>query len=270
MAKVAAEQDAVATLVGANRRELSRLLGALQLFGRDPPPALLVNPADAEDAVRGAILIRAIAPELENRAQQLSLEARGLTSLRREVAAAEGELFAAESALEDRAGRLEGVASDADSLIPPGARERGTAALRGPPPSRLLYPAKGEIVSGFGGSLAGGGRSRGLAIRTAPSATVESPAPGLVDYAGPLQGWGQVVILGAAGGYHMVFSGLGRVLVVPGQRLATGETLGVMPGAPIIRPQLYFELRRGGAPIDPSPLMTGDLARAPLLRRKLL
>ena len=38
---------------------------------------------------------------------------------------------------------------------------------------------------------------RGLAYRPAPGAQVKSPAAAVVAYAGPLNGWGQVVILRA-------------------------------------------------------------------------
>ena len=54
--------------LGGDQAQLARLLGALELFRRDPPPALFVKPTDVRDAVRAAILIRAITPELEKRA----------------------------------------------------------------------------------------------------------------------------------------------------------------------------------------------------------
>jgi septal ring factor EnvC (AmiA/AmiB activator) len=57
--------------IGANRARLARLLSALELLRRDPPPALFVNPGDVRDAVRAAILIRAITPVLEQRAATL-------------------------------------------------------------------------------------------------------------------------------------------------------------------------------------------------------
>jgi septal ring factor EnvC (AmiA/AmiB activator) len=270
LAVLSARQQAVAAQAGANRSQLSRLLGALQLFGRDPPPALLVSPADVVDAVRGEILIGAIAPQLQARALRLSLAVRDLARVRRQVATAEGELFAAESGLADRTNRLEGVASEAESLIPPAARAATAAVQRGPAPTSLLAPVAGEIVSPFGARLAGGGRARGVALRTGLGAPVLSPAAGLVDYAGPLEGWGQVVILGVGGGYHVVLSGLGQLAATSGQKVALGERVGVMPTSGRDRPQLYFELRLGEAPIDPSPLMEQTRAKTPRLKQKLL
>jgi hypothetical protein len=54
---------------GMNLHRLSRLLSVLEQLKRDPPPALLVSPQDAKDAVRAAILVKAMTPELQGRAQ---------------------------------------------------------------------------------------------------------------------------------------------------------------------------------------------------------
>src|SRR6185312_11575625 len=69
--QLTAKEDALAAKLGADRNALARLLGALEMFSRDPPPPLLVSPADAKDAVRAMILAKAIAPELEARARTL-------------------------------------------------------------------------------------------------------------------------------------------------------------------------------------------------------
>ena len=61
-------ESALVGELGRDRGQLARLLSALQLFRRDPPPALLVSPNDARDAVRAAILIRAMTPEQIGRA----------------------------------------------------------------------------------------------------------------------------------------------------------------------------------------------------------
>jgi septal ring factor EnvC (AmiA/AmiB activator) len=238
------QEDALESALGASRNQLARLLGALELFSRDPPPPLLVSPSSARDAVTAMILSQAIVPELRARARALADRAQALALVRRQAAEASGDLFAQESALEDRQGRLDAVAEDAALLAPPGAR---TASL--------APPADGAPSILFGGRLASGLRAQGLAYRTGAGAPVRSPADAVVAYAGPLNGWGQVVILRAGGDCHMVLSGLGKVTVVAGQQVPAAFPVGEMPTTGRPPPELYFEVRMGGAPIDPSRLI---------------
>src|SRR3569623_922627 len=65
LAVLNAQEADLAQRIGHNRAELARLLGALQLYGRQPPPALLIDPSEVKDSVRAAILIKAITPALE-------------------------------------------------------------------------------------------------------------------------------------------------------------------------------------------------------------
>ncbi len=100
--------------------------------------------------------------------------------------------------------------------------------------------------------------SRGLAYRTAPGAPVVSPLDGRVAFAGPLRGWGGVLILSGPGGYHVVLAGMEAVVDAAGRPVAAGDPVGRMAsgsegGAQSgDRPELYLEVRRNGAPIDPA------------------
>src|SRR3569833_2101995 len=58
-----------------NMSQLARLLPVLEELKRDPPPALLVSPEDAKDAVRAAILVKAMTPDLQLRASGYAREA---------------------------------------------------------------------------------------------------------------------------------------------------------------------------------------------------
>ena len=255
--QLTAQEDALALRLGADRNALARLLGALEMFSRDPPPPLIVSPGDARDAVRAMILAKAIAPELEARAKALGAEADQLAVLRRRAAQASGDLFAAESALDDRKGRLDALTADAALLAPPPVRA-ATDSLAGlPAPARLSVPTDGKLAVRYGGRLGNGLIAEGVAYRTGPGASVRAPAAAVVAYAGPLNGWGNVVILRAGGGCHMVLSGLGKVTVAVGQSVAADFPVGAMPIDGQSPSELYLEVRLAGGPIDPAKLMSG-------------
>jgi septal ring factor EnvC (AmiA/AmiB activator) len=83
-----------------------------------------------------------------------------------------------------------------------------------------------------------------------------------VVYAGPFRSYGQLLILNAGGGYHVLLAGMERISVDLGQFVLTGEPVAVMSGgsqasptgvAGPKQPVLYVEFRKDGAPIDPSP-----------------
>ncbi len=258
--------------LGQDRGRLSRLLGALQLFRRDPPPALLVSPSDARDAVRAAILIRAMTPQLQRRADLLAAESREIAGLRRQAAAANAELFSAESLVADRRSdidRLMAQQSDIEGRYAGQAQTAGRALgspgglidsfpraanVSGQGPGRLAPPTEGPIIQRFGASLPAGGTATGLSIRAGPNANggaqVASPAQGVVEFAGPVTGWGVILILRIGGDYHLVLGGLSEATVAPGQSVAAGAPVGRMGKS---GGELYMELRLNGAPVDPAP-----------------
>ncbi len=269
LAEVDAEEAALEGRIGETRVELARLLSAFELYGRDPPPALLVSPGDARQAVRAMILIRAITPALEARARALSDQARALSLVRRKAAAASGELFAAESAIADRQVRLDSVTADADSLTPPEARSTGDAG-REAVPHALLAPVSGTVTTAFGRRGPDGTPSHGLWYSARPGAPVTSPVAGLVDYAGRLAGWGQVLIIRGPGGCHMILSGLGAVSAVRGAQVWAGEKVGLTSDGGAGPSGLYFEYRPGAKPSDPAPLIARAAEAPGGLRRERL
>jgi septal ring factor EnvC (AmiA/AmiB activator) len=192
-----------------NLNQLAKLLSVLERLRRDPPPALLVSPRDAKDAVRAAILVKAMTPELQRRAQVYATEANEIARQRRLAAIQSEALFTDESEAAEHSAALRGAQEAAPAAYDDMARLR---ADQGPvsAPRALLAPAEGPVAHRFGAPLAGGGTSNGLTILTARAASVRSPDAGRVQYAGPLKGWGVIVILRLSGGYHLVLAGLDR------------------------------------------------------------
>lgn len=269
--------------LGGDRAELAKYLSVLELLRRNPPPALFVDPGDIKKAVRAAILIRAITPVFEQRAAVIRAEAESLQQARRQADLASEDLFTSESEVADRRGEIEtliaqktaleqkatqdAAAAQAD-VAALGARARSLreltrglaarpAAPAGPEPPNpetaglfgrpkpFIAPVAGAPTRTFGGA------SQGWTWRTRPQASVLAPAQAVVDYVGPLKGWGVVVILRLGGGYHLVLAGLDQATAGPGQTVKPGEAIGRMAdGGPT--PELYLEVRKNGAPVDPA------------------
>ena len=87
-------------------------------------------------------------------------------------------------------------------------------------------------------------------------APVTAPDAGLVQYVGPVKGWGDILILRLAGGYHLVLAGLDRTAVDVGQSVAAGAPVGWMPDGKESPSELYLEVRERGVPVDPAQWLT--------------
>ncbi|MEX0860293.1 MAG: hypothetical protein WD017_05105, partial [Cucumibacter sp.] len=58
------------------------LVAALQRIGRSPPPALIVDPADALSSARSAVLLSAVLPQLRERAARVLTDLNALQEVR--------------------------------------------------------------------------------------------------------------------------------------------------------------------------------------------
>jgi murein hydrolase activator len=126
----------------------------------------------------------------------------------------------------------------------------------------LAYPVNGTRIREFGGSDGNGGVDKGISLATRPGAQVTTPCDGWVVYAGPFRSYGQLLILNAGGGYHVLIAGMERISVNIGQFVQTGEPVATMGTTSQVasilatkasQPVLYVEFRKDGTPIDPGP-----------------
>jgi len=60
------------------------------------------------------------------------------------------------------------------------------------------------------------------------------------------------VILRLGGGYHLVLAGLDAIVAGAGQMVNQGQPIGRMAKGEAGPPELYLEIRKGGAIVDPS------------------
>jgi septal ring factor EnvC (AmiA/AmiB activator) len=192
-------------------------------------------------------------------------------------------------ALSRQVDSLQGLIAKMEQDLSSAAKAATTASLQGAPatlngkpnlgalkdPARLspaiafasakglfAMPVNGVKIRDFGGSDGAGGVEKGISLATRPNAQVTTPCDGWVVYAGPFRSYGQLLILNAGGGYHVLIAGMERISVNIGQFVLTGEPVATMGSksqvASILatnasRPVLYVEFRKDGTPIDPGP-----------------
>ncbi|MFC5343922.1 murein hydrolase activator EnvC [Brevundimonas staleyi] len=247
-----------------------RLLSALQMMSRKPPPPLLIPADEAVDTVRAAILMKAMAPEMQRRARTFAERQAEVVRIRRLAVLSSERLLTTESAQGDRRAEVEDLTARRTALLAvlraDAARaERAAAALEtrirnlggrpaavtdAPTPSTRLPGGRARLTAPVAGSPLA--KSSGAGVRwAAPSGPVAAPAGARVDHAGPLSGWGEVVILDLGGGWRAVVAGLDSLSVETGERVADGQALGSAERGG----EVYFELRREDRAVDPTPYL---------------
>ncbi len=127
----------------------------------------------------------------------------------------------------------------------------------------LPFPVNGTLQRGFGSPDGFGGTGKGILIATRVEAIVASPCDGWVSFAGPYRSYGQLLIVNAGQGYHIILAGMDKINVNIGQFILGGEPVAVMGDGSVktaaaiaigaVQPVLYIEFRKDGVAIDPGP-----------------
>jgi murein hydrolase activator len=322
------------------RGVLVKLLAALQRMGRDPPPILITERADALKMVRSAMQLATVFPPLKEKALVLAKDLSALDATiagiksesaariankqkliedqsrldallkqkHRELASQQVSLDALREtvteqaksvanlsdliAKSDRAVAFRGTLGEGDKALKelqpqaePEPEPTKVASNETPPDKpvilgklppvpgqaferargRLPAPVKGNRILKFGDPTKNVGRSKGEVYTTRPDAQITSPCNGLVVYAGEFRTFGQILIINAGGGYHILLAGLGRLDATTGQAVTAGEPVGKMgagAGSSAVTvnttPVLYVEFRSRDKPINPAPWWSGE------------
>ena len=113
------------------------------------------------------------------------------------------------------------------------------------------WPAPGKVLYGF----SDGPIKKGVGIGGKRGGAVVSSAPGKVVYSGSgLRGYGNLIIVKHNATYLSVYALNKQLLVKEGQMVAQGQKIAVM-GETNGQPELHFEIRRLGKPVDPLKLL---------------
>jgi murein hydrolase activator len=123
---------------------------------------------------------------------------------------------------------------------------------------RLALPAAGTIITGFGQAVTGrfgsSEQSRGITVKTEPGAEVQAFFAGSVVYAGVMEGYSGLIIIDHGERYFSLIARLAEIAVAVGDRVQSGEFIGLAGLDPEgTAGQLYLEIRRGVEAVDPLP-----------------
>jgi murein hydrolase activator len=287
-AALAAERERERTALQAKRAALAQQLRVAYLLGRNEPLQLLLNQQDPAQAGRmlawygyfgraRAAQIAAIGErmhridsldaglrEQENTLAQLQRDSRqqlqrlesGRDLRQQALANLQNEARSRSASLE----RLRSQQADLERLLhelgrairPSAALDNSSAfgRLRG----QLDWPVSGRLAASFGEQRASGVNWQGTVVSTARGAAVHAVSSGRVIYADWLPGLGLLTIVDHGSGYLSLYGYNDTLRRAAGEAVAAGDviaTAGDSGGRP--EPQLYFEIRRSGKPLDPRP-----------------
>jgi septal ring factor EnvC (AmiA/AmiB activator) len=257
--KLAADLQQLTSLRAEQERERDRLRAdATALIEGRTRIALLL----AEKQRRRAASLEALANE-QRRAAALAEHATGLRDL---IARMESQnaTAAAASAEAEKAAAIARTESGGHPATSLGSIDRLAPAVAFADAKGLLpLPANGRLIRAFGENDGLGATAQGISIATRPSAQVSSPSDGWVVYAGPFRSYGQLLIINAGDGYHVLLAGMERIDVRLGQFVLAGEPVAAMASQKLAsvgamdvgvsQPVLYIEFRKDGTSIDPAP-----------------
>jgi septal ring factor EnvC (AmiA/AmiB activator) len=157
-----------------------------------------------------------------------------------------GELQLAARQLDER------VSAIATTPVPPSP----TAPVfppRLPVRGGLEWPLSGRIAGHFGeaSARAPGAPRNGIEIEVAEGSSAKVIHAGSVVFAGPLSGFGTLVIVDHSRNYHSVYGYLASTTLRKGDVVDVGREVGLVGATPGGPPALYFEFRIDGRPVDP-------------------
>jgi len=147
---------------------------------------------------------------------------------------------------------LEKLLHDLGRVVPsfPANSQDAFARLRG----KLVWPVSGRVLSHFGETRAGGIKWDGLRIASERGAPVRAVSDGRVIYADWLAGLGLLAIVDHGSGYLSLYGHNERLFKAAGDRVTAGDAIAAAgDSGGQANPELYFEIRKGGKPIDPRP-----------------
>ncbi|WP_164263231.1 murein hydrolase activator EnvC family protein [Stenotrophomonas maltophilia] len=215
--------------------------------------------ADRRDRAKTVASLEERFKDQREKEQALGQDAKALetllANLRAAAARAEAERraaarrAAAEKAAAERAARQ---AAAQGRPPPPTKVPPAVASAPAPKVGGLGWPLSGNLLARYGGKLPDGRTSSGVLIGAPAGSTVTAVADGTVVFSDWMTGYGMILIVDHGNGYMSLYAHNDILLKDAGARVSRGDAVakvGNSGGQGVTA--LYFELRRGGQPVNP-------------------
>jgi len=286
-AALAAEKRARQSDLARERASLSGQLRAAYLIGSEEPLKLLLNQKDPARAGRMFAYYSYFGRARAGQIARISATLARMDELDGELAAEEERLAALESERRAELAKLDEARAKRGKVLATlqaESRERARSLARmkreqaglekllnelkraiskfpadtttafGRLRGKLPWPVEGRLVARFGESRAGGVKWDGVLVAAERGATVRAVHQGRVVYADWLPGLGLLTIVDHGEGYLSLYGHNDRLYKASGERVAAGEAIAAAgDSGGRSRPELYFEIRKSGRPVDPRP-----------------
>ncbi|MBA0266514.1 peptidase M23 [Stenotrophomonas maltophilia] len=216
--------------------------------------------ADRRDRAKTVASLEERFKDQREKEQALGQDAKALetllANLRAAAARAEAERraaarrAAAEKAAAERAARQ--AAAQGRPPPPPTKVPPAVASAPAPKVGGLGWPLSGNLLARYGGKLPDGRTSSGVLIGAPAGSTITAVADGTVVFSDWMTGYGMILIVDHGNGYMSLYAHNDTLLKDAGARVSRGDAVakvGNSGGQGVTA--LYFELRRGGQPVNP-------------------
>ena len=140
----------------------------------------------------------------------------------------------------------------AESAIRQAAADASAPAPNASGISKMRWPVRGRVLSGFGGG-SGGKANDGIDIAVPAGTPIKAAENGVVIYAGDgLKEFGNTVLVRHENGLVTVYGHAKELKVQRGQKVRRGEDIALagMSGS-ADTPKLHFEVRKDSSPVNP-------------------
>lgn len=242
------------------------LLGSedIRTMGRAYRTAAAMSSLDQDRVLQHQSMLKALADE-RAAIQARTAEARALrdkaAAARAAIDRAVAERTALVASIDSRrdlaaqmASELQAAQGRLERTIGESAGGDARTPLR-PLKGELPWPADGIVLQRFGRASTGAQGittvSNGIGLSIPEGRPVAAVHEGVVTFAAPLTGFGNVVIIEHGDRAQSLYGHLAALDVSKGVRVTTGARLGASGRNPAGNPTLYFELRIDGKPVDP-------------------